>query len=79
MASRDEQIFTCLIVITTILKNDPTLVALLTAPGPGLYHPDLQKKVHVLITNTWNEILNSVDKQIMNLLFDGVRQIIKDL
>ena len=79
MTSREEQIFTCMLALITILKNDPKLVYLLTYPGPGPYHPDLQKALFSMIDNAWSEISNSVDKRIMQIIFYDLRQKVNSL
>jgi hypothetical protein len=79
MSSRQEQILTSLISVVTVLKNDSKLVTLLIAPGPGLGDPRLRAEVVALVNNTWDEISSTVEKQVMEKIFDIAKGAVDDL
>jgi hypothetical protein len=78
MSSRLEQMLTSLVAVVTVLKNDPKLVALLIAPGPGLEDPRLRAQVLSLVNNTWDEISSTVEKQVMKIFFDIAKHAVED-
>lgn len=79
MVSKLEQVLTSFLAVIKVLKNDPNLVTLLLAPGPGLDHPGFQKEALSLAIATWDEISRSVVEQTRKALHDKVKEIVDDL